>query len=227
MTVRMLLCLIGLSLLGACKKKQAEATAPEVAKLLFPAKNEPCLSGVDISPSTSSVAFGWETPNHTDSFELTVKNLLTNEQKTMKVTGNRADMLLDKNTPYAWQIISLSAASSVRTKSETWKFYNSGPGVTTHVPYPAEAVSPLHGQSIDINAGRVTLQWCSSDADNDVLDHDLYLGTSASPGALSLRLAARQLEVTVSPKTRYYWKIVTRDSKGNLSHSDIFQFNTN
>jgi hypothetical protein len=34
-------------------------------------------------------------------------------------------------------------------------------------------------------------------------------------------------DVSVSSSTTYYWKVITRDSKGNTSESEVGQFRVN
>lgn len=224
MTLRMLFFLAMLSMVYACKKKEPQITTPEAAKLLFPTKNEPCLTGVVISATSSSVAFGWEAAKNAESYELMVKNLLTNSQTSQITSDNRADVILDRNTPYAWQIVSRSSNGSASTKSEVWRLYNSGPGIFAYAPYPAEATSPTHGQSLTVSDGKATLQWNSSDADNDVLNHDIYFGTVANPPLFKSDHVSSAFSVAVTSGNNYYWKIVTKDRLGNKSESSVFRF---
>ena len=83
-------------------------------------------------------------------------------------------------------------------------------------------------QRITPVAGKITLQWTGSDVDNDILNYDIYLGTTASPGLLKAAQTGLSLpDVAVNANTTYYWKVITRDSKGNTSDSGVYVFYTN
>ncbi|HEY0667793.1 MAG TPA: hypothetical protein VGD22_06430, partial [Sphingobacteriaceae bacterium] len=115
--------------------------------------------------------------------------------------------------------------STVTVKSAVWKFYNSGPGVTAYAPFPAEILSPAMGQVVTPISGKITLDWEGSDVDGDIINYDVYIGTGSTPALLKEKLTASVLsDVSVNSNTTYYWKIITRDSKGNTSDTGVHQF---
>jgi len=74
-----------------------------------------------------------------------------------------------------------------------------------------------------------TLRWSCSDPDGkyDSLKYDIYLGTSSSPplvknGQTSTSYSASSL----TPNTKYYWKITATDSKGSSKTSSVWSFTT-
>ena len=216
---------------GACKKGSKTEVIPDPVKalLVFPAQNEACTSGTIISATQSSLKFTWNKAEHTDNYELVLKNLLTNTSSTFPSGSAELELTLSRNTPYSWSIISKSTKSASTAQSETWKFYNSGPAVTVHIPFPADIVSPILGANINAVNGKVTLDWDGSDVDNDIASYDVYLDTSSDVKTLlSGNITAHILnDVAVKANTLYYWKIVTRDAKGNTSTSTVSQFKVN
>ena len=56
----------------------------------------------------------------------------------------------------------------------------------------------------------------------------VYLGTTNSPSVLqSNQIASVLSNVSVSSATTYYWKVVTKDLKGNTSDSGVYSFTVN
>ena len=219
-----------LFVLGACKKDKSSPAAPDPAKavLVAPAKNEACTQVQVISDTESKVTLKWNNADNTDTYEVFVKNLLTSSTTNHTTTNTTLDVNLQRNTPYSWYVVSKSNKVSATAQSEVWKFFNPGSGLTSFAPYPAEIVSPVLAQSVTASNGKVNLSWTGSDPDNDIAGYDIYFGTSATnPGLLSSITASVLNDVTVTSNTTYYWKVVTKDSKGNTSDSGIFHFKVN
>jgi hypothetical protein len=122
----------------------------------------------------------------------------------------------------------MSSKISTTALSDTWKFYNAGEAVTSYAPFPADMVTPKMAQRITPVAGKISLDWTGSDVDSDIANYDIYLGTTATPTLLKANQVDSALpDVTVTAGTTYYWKVITRDSKGNTSDSGVFIFYTN
>ncbi len=211
------------------KEKSAKPAAnPLAAGLVAPAKDQLCAEGQIISDTESKVSFKWNTADNADSYEVVVKNLLTNASKSETTTATSIDLTLLRDTPYSWYVISKSGKVSTTAQSSTWRFYNPGPGVLTHAPFPAEIVAPASAATVDAVNGKISLDWNGSDADNDISSYDVYLGTTAEPSLLSSNVTASVLnDVAVSSGAYYYWKVITHDSKGNTSDSGVFYFKVN
>jgi len=64
--------------------------------------------------------------------------------------------------------------------------------------------------------------------DNDILVYDVYFGTSTSPAFLRGNITESELpDLSVTANTTYYWKVVSRDPKGNTSDSGVSFFKIN
>lgn len=201
---------------------------PDKALLVFPEKDAVCTTGTIVSATVSSLTLKWNAAANTDSYDVTVKNLLTGTLTTQTTAKTELTVNLLINTPYSWVIISKSAKVSTITTSDTWKFYNSGPGIVSYAPFPADIVSPYFKQNVTATNGKVTLDWNGSDVDGDIVSYDVYFDTKASPAIFKTGITDSILnDVAVTSGTTYYWKVIIRDSKGNSSDSGIFQFAIN
>jgi hypothetical protein len=218
---------------GSCSKNTADSPPPILvqskAMLTSPAQNEPCTSGSVISYTQSAVQFKWNKAENADSYDIVIKNLLTGLSKTYSAGSELQEAIaLDRNVPYSWYVLSKFATINLTVQSDTWKFYNPGPASMFYAPYPADAMLPAFGQNISATNGKITLSWKGTDADNDIVGYDVYFGTTAIPALLSPNITNSTLaDLPVNSNIVYYWKVVTKDAKGNTSNSGIYQFKIN
>jgi hypothetical protein len=227
---RIIFILIVLTVIGACGgKKQAPIPEPSAAILSTPLNNEACVTGVTLSDTESKIKLVWTTAANSENYELTITNLLTKAQQTQSTTTTSAEITLKRNTPYSWFVTSKSSKTAATAKSSIWKFYNPGLGASSFPPYPAEIVSPTMGQLVSPNAGKIIFQWKGSDADNDIVNYDVYLGTNFNnlPVIKTQHTTTSLPDVSVNANTTYYWKVLSRDGKGNTSDSGLYEFKSN
>lgn len=217
-------------ILAGCSKKKNPAPPPPAdpvkAVLTAPAQNEVCTTGTVISSTQSSITFTWNTAANTSSYDVIIKNLLTSISTTQNTSDTKLIVTLDRNTPYSWYVVSKSTKTTNTAQSDTWKFYNSGPGVVTYAPYPAEITSPTFGQDLPSTTGTVNLTWTGSAVDNSTIkNYDVYFGTTNTPAILQSAITDSFVNgVTVTAGTTYYWRVITRDVNGNTSDSGLYQF---
>jgi hypothetical protein len=228
----LLIIALGLLMAGCSGKKKSDNISPQgpkAATLIFPAQNAVCVSGAVVSASQSTIQFQWNNGANAESYIIVTKNLLTGDTLATSTGINSADVTVSRNTPYSWYIVSKSNQSNSTAKSDTWKFYNSGAGITTYAPFPADNLTPASGQAVTVpSSGEISLSWKGSSVDNDIVDYDIYFGTAASPPLYKSHNTTQSISnIAVNPKTTFYWKIVTRDSNNNTSTSDVAEFTTN
>lgn len=227
MRKHLLLCLLCFAVIS-CKKTPKPAIPPSKAVLSLPANNEACTSGTIVSPLLSTVVFKWNAAQNADSYELTIKNLESGTTTTQTTSALELSVSLTRNMPYSWFVTAKSSKTTETAQSDTWKFYNAGEAASAYAPFPAEIVSPLMGARITPASGKITLSWTGSDVDNDIASYDVYLGTTNNPALLKANHNTGSLaDVSVNAGSTYYWKVITRDSKGNTSDSGIYIFYTN
>ncbi len=216
--------LLGILLLG-CKKKDPPKP-PGKATLVAPAKNSECTPIQSSGTNSSVVRFTWLAGSNTETYELRVTNLETGTVQTKSAKSLSDTLPLEKGAPFSWFIVSRNSTVSQTVSSETWFFFNPG-SQTSYAPFPAEIVAPVLGANIfkDIN-NEVTLRWLGADLENDITGYEVYFSTETPPSTLiaSLGSGTNNLKVSASSNAVYYWRILTKDNKGNTSDSGIYSF---
>ena len=207
----------------SCSKDDGGNPSPAASLLIFPDNNQECIQGVDISTTQSTVTFRWAASNNTDSYDVVLKNLNTQNTTSHSSLTNELAITIQKGTPYSWYVISENLNVVETAQSETWKFYNAGDPIDSYAPFPADLVSPAMG-SILTGITSQSLSWSGSDIDNDIVSYDVYFGTANPPTMLEVNTASTSVNVTVAAVNTYYWRVVTKDSQGNNSQSEIFEF---
>ncbi len=198
--------------------------APAIAVLTFPDNNQECNQGIEVNATQSSVTFTWNASANTDSYDIVLKNLDTNGILTFSSNTNDKAITIDKATPYSWSVVSKSITSTETAQSATWKFYNAGDPVESFAPFPADLIAPTMGANLN-GITTVILEWSGSDIDNDITGYDIFIDTTSPP---TTQLGSNQTETTIDATVVagnvYYWRVITTDSQGNNSESEIFSF---
>lgn len=201
---------------------------PGPATLVFPHKNSLCNQGSDKTASESNILFEWQAGENTSTYELKIEDLFEGTTFTHSTGSLQISLTLKRGTPYAWHVISLSDVSDETAKSETWKFYISGDAKHSHAPFPAEIISPAMASSVLAESGLINLEWSGYDVDGDIIGFDIYMGITDDPPLLeSLFTESVYSDFPVISNSVYYWKIITKDSRGNSSDSGVYQFKVN
>jgi hypothetical protein len=216
-----------LILLSACGKGGGPSKIDDViptVTLVAPLQNEVCYSGAVLSDTVSTVDFEWKATGGADLYELYITNLLNSQVVKQTVNVAKYTARLKRSTPYSWRVVVKGATHDV--ESSGWRFYVAGPAATVYAPFPAELISPLQGESM-VTTYPVTLSWKGSSVSGNIASYDLYFGTASNPPLFKSNLSSAYSNygVDVDRGHTYYWRIVTRDSNGATSISQLFQFN--
>lgn len=198
---------------------------PTAATLIYPENNTECNEGLIISETETDVLFKWEAATNASSYILVITNLNSGELREIKTTETEFFIRVLRATPYSWYVKSLVGGTTETAESQTWKFYNAGLPELSHPPFPAEALSPQSGSSVE--EGTINLQWEASDVDDDIINYKIYFDTTSPPSVEFGDSNINSLQVNVNSGNVYYWKVITRDAIGNASDSQIFEFNVN
>lgn len=203
--------------------------APAAAQLSFPKNNEVCLESNPISETEGSISFTWSAASNADSYEVILTNLNTGVLLRFSSATTQKDITLIKGQPYSWHVVSKAMGTTQTAKSDSWKFYLAGNGITWYAPFPAEAVSPVPGATVTLGSQQeVTLEWAATDPDQDISHYDLYLDTvDGKTTKVAASQPANKFTTTpLSPGTTYYWSVITYDQQGNSSNSGVKSFKT-
>jgi len=222
----MVRCLFIFLLIGVSCKKES-IPDPEASVLMGPLNNDNCSTAVRISDQRSQVNFSWQEAMHTDEYELVVRDILTNVDQKKVTIRLFASVILDNGKQYVWWVNTKSEQSETITKSDVWTFYLEGQRTTSNFPFPAKLLSPENNSQVSLVDGKLTLRWETVDLDNDIESYDIYMG--ADPDELSLvaeNLTSTSIPATLNSDQYYYWKVVTKDERGNVSESLIGVFRT-
>lgn len=194
---------------------------PTGVQLVFPFKDALCNEGINLTPTESTVFFEWEPNDNAEIYKLSIENLNTSAIEEYETVDFIIPITINRAEAFRW-FVAYDYQGETKT-SALWNFYNAGPGVQTHAPFPAEIISPSMAQTINAT-NSVTLQWSGSDVDNDIIAYDVYFSENHPPNLISSDITANQLTVAVVPGNIYYWNVVTKDAAGNTSESNISQF---
>jgi hypothetical protein len=210
---------------GGSKKDPQPVLSPVKTQLILPANNQPCLTGTNMTATKSTVTFSWQAADNADKYLLYIKDLVAGTITSQTVSGLTAAKELLIGIPYSWYVVSASSNTSATAQSDTWKFYNSGPGVTFYAPYPANLTSPAYGEQVSAASAKIILTWNVTATSTNVKEYDVYFGTDKNPVLYKEKIVAATLTVDVLTARTYYWKIVARDNNGNTSLSQVSYFN--
>ena len=209
---------------GSCGLDQdlLDALAGDAAvELLFPENVSECTEGTILSETQSEVVFRWSDTVENTTYQVNLTNLISNTTEILDSESTELPITLQRGIPYSWFIVDLISGE---VRSDTWTFYNAGPGVESFIPFPAAAITPISGAVLETTSS-INLIWNVSDLDDDIVEYDLYFGLEANPPLLEEQITDSFFnDITVVSREIYYWKIVTRDFVGNESNSEIFNF---
>ena len=216
--------------LASCGKNDSNDTPkpdpvpkPSAATLVFPDNGTECNEGNILNETQSEVTFQWNASQNTDTYEVNIRNLDSNASSKTTVSTNEAVVTLLRGFPYEWYVVSKASGTSETASSDKWKFYNQGPGVENYAPFPADVVSPLRGSSVS-DSGLVTLEWQGSDVDDDIDGYEILFGTDEIPSNSIGTTSNSTMDATIVSGEVYYWVVITTDSAGNSSKSEVFDF---
>ena len=122
-----------LLLLLSCHKDDPDPALiinkPTEALLVFPYENSECNEGTNITATESTVLFEWRAAENTDEYELILFDLSTENQSSHMAVESKIPIVLQRGTPYAWYVISITDNRYSTATSEVWKIYNTGEGI--------------------------------------------------------------------------------------------------
>lgn len=223
-----LLAILSITVLAGCGGDEAPKP-PTAATLVFPENNSECTTGESLNATQSRVTFSWNASENTDSYQLTVTRLSNNSSQNFTTTATSFAVTLEKGVAYSYSVLSLSEdVPEEPALSQTFRFYNAGDGIENYAPFPATIISPTSGQTVNAPGGNLQLSWQGNDIENNIVNYEVYLGTTTNPTFVAnTNTATTHTANGLMPGTVYYWRIITVDSDGNSSESELYEFKTN
>jgi hypothetical protein len=196
--------------------------APSVPTLKDPIDGLVCTDlSLDFSWNASSDPDG---DNVSYTIQVATNTSFSENLQTKSITGTSTNFNLLKGLAYYWRVSAKDTKNKSSSYSSTRKFYSEGEGVSNHLPYAATLISPALDSKLNTNA--TTLEWSSSDLDNDPLTYDVYFGEVTDPAMVLENSTSTSYEVNLEGNTIYYWKIVVKDDAGGEAIGQEWTFST-
>lgn len=150
------------------------------------------------------------------------KNTILNQSGSKNVTinllvniANKTGMLKNQNWVFSCRA-SDGTVNSSWTNSSTKTISDYQPAIPT-LQYPTN--------NLVIYVKNSTLNYTSSDIDNDTITYYVYLSTSNPPLTINYTGTSKNRTLKNLPDgTRYYWKVIAGDGTKNSSNSSIYTF---
>jgi hypothetical protein len=113
-------------------------------------------------------------------------------------------------------------------KSSVRQFYLEGSQDESYLPFPAVLLRPENQSIVDLESlGDFLFDWEGYDLDEDIVSYAVYLGkTEDNLDLVQEGLTVSQLSLSLDTGERYFWQIITLDSEGNTSKSEVYSFQT-
>lgn len=216
---------LSLSLFFGCSKDRGPSV-PRQVTLLYPENNSECITGVSLSENTSEVTFLWEASKPAAEYRIEIFQLGKGLFDRTVTIVPEVSFLLDKGKAYSWQVTAFNALGEGSPVSESWQFYNSG-AQRSYPPFPAVLQAPVSGASVYPDAnGAITFRWSSADADNDLTEIEIFIGTDTESMHSASFMTSQQtsFSVVLDSGIRYFWEVLCRDAQGNTSRSGVYDF---
>ncbi|GAB5476057.1 MAG: hypothetical protein Mars2KO_41560 [Maribacter sp.] len=195
-------------------------TAPTVPLKTYPTNGLFC--------TENPLEFRWNSATDKDGDDITYELEIASdagfnniiEQVTINTTSKA--LVLEKGIELNWRIRAKDNKNEVSPYSPNWKFYTEGEGVVNYVPFTPTLIAPILDTKVSVSL--ITLEWSSSDVDNDPLSYDIYFGETTPPSLIQENITSSSIQVSIKPDQTNYWKVVVKDGKGGEAIGDIWKF---
>ncbi|WP_324023850.1 hypothetical protein QSV08_13265 [Maribacter sp. BPC-D8] len=207
-------------LVTSCGGKDSDnPTTPEEKvlgdfNLVFPDNNLICTEGEDNGTDGINIEFQWSASTNATSYELEITNQETNSTDTRTVTTTSLAVGLPKGTQFSWGVTAILGSKTL--PSDSWNFYSEGTSTENFAPFPAEISISDNGD------GTVIVSWVGEDLDDDLVNYDVYIGTSGNLELILENTTNENTTYNITAEEQYIVEIVSKDSNDNTSTSRTY-----
>lgn len=198
--------------------------APSQPTQVYPENNTLCIQ--------NTVDFKWnpavdpENQGITYKLQVSENNLFSTIAEERTTTSTSMIITLEKGKSFYWRVKAIDSENAESSFSSIYQFLTEGNGVSNHLPFSPELISPAFNSSV--NDLTTTLSWSASDVDNDNLTFDVFLDTVNPPATkVSENQTTTTYEANLSSATNYFWKVVVKDEHGAQSLGQTWNFRVN
>ena len=210
----------------SCSKEKV--FQPEKTVLLYPLNYDTCIQINDTVNSTSNINFVWKNSNYTESYELVIKNIVTEEIQSYKTNFTNFQASIKNGFTYNWWVNSISNSLGSKIKSDTWLFFLEKQVDLNYLPYSARLIHPQNNSQVNLLNNQIEFKWEGYDIDNDIKSYSLSYGfTIDNLNKTIENILTESVKIELNNNQKYFWQVVTVDLKGNKSFSTIYEFKTN
>ncbi len=179
--------------------------------LISPEHNMVCADGTDMENNEISIDFMWMPSKNATAYTVEITNLENNSIINASSTTTTAKVTVPKKSRFSWKVTATYEDQTI--ESPLFNFYSEGITEANHAPFPAEITTKNKANGI------LEINWQSEDLDDDIKTYEIYFGSEKDN--LNLVLIASSNETVtnqpISLGTNYFIKIITIDSRGNIS----------
>lgn len=193
-------------------------TALGIPNLLFPEIDQLCLD--------TNIVFDWSEAADVVSYQIQISTnrAFTGIVEDQVVSSSNLPLVLEGGQDYYWRVLSIDENNEKSEYSPDQAFFVQGEATSNYVPFIPSLTSPDEG-SEQVSAN-ITLQWETSDLDEDFLIYDIYLSTNESPELFQENVYQNNIEVTLESNQTYYWQVHVSDGVSK-SIGEIWSFSIN
>ncbi len=226
--LRTYITLISLALLISCSGDDDGAPpitvnqAPAAPSLVFPSNNLTC--------TNFNLEFEWNAVTDPDGdevsyvIEIAANSNFTTVLFTAVTSETTRTFTLEKGVTYYWRVKAGDTEGNESEYSGTQSFFTEPEAGINTIPSVPQLISPAIGNQLSDTT--VTLDWEATDTDDDALVYDVYFGDTNPPVLFSENIDMSELEVTLSPNTIYYWRVVVKDNHQSATIGQVWNFRT-
>ena len=200
--------------------------APTTPTLVSPVNNLLCID----NPVTCQWNASTDANGDVITYQIEVAKdaQFTQDKQTFNSQLTTQNVPLEEDISYYWRVKAIDSKNASSSYSSVYKFYTYGEGISNHLPFAPELISPTLNEVVHDAPKTISLQWVADDVDiSDTLTFDVYFGTDNPPVVInSANLSAVTLEVNLEASTTYYWKVVVKDNQGGQTIGQIWNFTT-
>ncbi|WP_298494061.1 fibronectin type III domain-containing protein [uncultured Algibacter sp.] len=202
----------------------AENKAPSTPSQVYPLNNTLCIDNAVIfewnastDPEGNSISYKIEISENSSFTALAFNETSTTNSRLISIQKGKA---------FYWRVKAVDSEQAESGYSSVSQFLTEGEGISNHLPFSPDLVSPTLNAEIDGTS--TTLSWTASDVDNDALTYDVYLDTTSNP---TTKVSENQTETnftasSLTAASNYYFKVVVKDENGGTTIGQIWSFKT-
>ncbi len=195
---------------------------PSIPSLIYPTNNLVC--------TNFNLEFDWNVSTDTDGDTVSyVIDIATDSEfATVLFTAVTSETLraftLEKGTTYYWRVKARDSEGNESKYSPAQSFFTEPDAGINTIPSTPGLISPSLGERV--SGTMIALEWDATDADGDALLYDVYFGNTNPPILFSENIDASTLDVSASPDTVYYWRVVVKDNHQSATIGQVWNFRT-